>query len=63
MYNNCQRCGKENPLYTIMSMFNTQIICDECKDKEEKDPMYEKARKADEDAIKNGDFNFKGIGI
>jgi len=57
----CDRCGQET-LATIMSMFNTQTICMDCKDREEKDPRYQEARAADEAAIRGGDFNFPGIG-
>lgn len=57
----CERCGKQTNI-TIMSMFNTQTICMACKDAEEKDPRYKDARAADEDAIRGGDLNFRGIG-
>lgn len=57
----CPRCGKETRT-SIMSMFNTQTICMDCKDLEEKDPRYKEARAADEAAIRRGDFNFPGIG-
>lgn len=58
----CQRCGKE-AFCTIMSMYNTQIICMECKEKEEKRPDYKKAVDAELDQIKKGNLNFKGIGL
>jgi hypothetical protein len=57
----CDRCGKETSVH-IMSMFNTDVLCMDCKDAETKRPDYEDARKADEEAIRAGDFNFKGIG-
>lgn len=57
----CQRCRKETSIH-IMSMFNTQEICMECKDAEEKDPRYQEAREAEEAAIRRGDYNFRGIG-
>ena len=57
----CERCGKQTNIH-IMSMFNTQDICGECKAAEEDDPRYQEARKADEDAIRAGNFNFPGIG-
>ena len=44
-------------------MFNLQEICMECKDKERKHPQYDRAVKADHEAIARGDFNFKGIGF
>ena len=34
----CQRCFKPTGGASIMSMFNTQMICMECKREEEKDP-------------------------
>ena len=57
----CQRCGKETLVHT-MSMFNTEEICMECKEKERKHPMYEAAREADRQAVLSGNYNFKGIG-
>ena len=38
----CERCGTETNVHT-MSMFNTQDICMDCKDKETKHPDYQKA--------------------
>lgn len=58
---NCERCGKEG-LATIMSIFNTDLICLECKGKEKQHPKYEEARAAEEAAVKRGDYNFPGIG-
>ena len=43
-------------------MFNQDVICMECKDKESAHPKYEEARKRDLQEIKNGNRNFKGIG-
>jgi len=57
----CDRCDKETFSFT-MSMFNTEDICMKCKEEEKKDPRYVAAVKADEDAIRGGNFNFKGIG-
>jgi len=57
----CDRCGKDAFGFT-MSMFNTEDICMDCKTEEKKDPRYVAAVKADEDAIRSGNFNFKGIG-
>jgi PHP family Zn ribbon phosphoesterase len=58
----CQRCGKET-CATIMSMFNTEMICISCKEDEQKRPDYQDAVKADEMAIGQGNFNFRGIGF
>ena len=42
----CQRCYEQSNSY-IMSMLNTQLICDECKDKETKRPDYKAAEARD----------------
>lgn len=44
-----------------MSMFNEDTLCMSCKDKEIKDPEYKEAVEADHEAIKKGNFNYKGI--
>ena len=46
-----------------MSMFNTQMICMECKDAERKRPDYEEARDAEAAEVARGNFNFKGVGL
>ncbi len=61
MTERCDRCRKPTDA-TIMSMFNTDILCFDCKDAEEQDPRYEAARQAEEEACRRGDFNFPGIG-
>jgi hypothetical protein len=58
----CQRCHKQT-LATIMSMFNTEEICLDCKEAEQQRPDYADAVAADAAAIRTGDFNFKGIGL
>ncbi len=60
---NCDRCGKPLTDGRTMSMFNTDCICMECKRKEVENPNYKTASEADQKAIKNGDFNFPGIGF
>ncbi|MBR4222078.1 MAG: hypothetical protein IKR81_13030 [Victivallales bacterium] len=58
----CDRCGKDLQRGQIMSRFNTQVICLDCADKEEKAPRYATAKAAEQDAVLRGDYNFKGIG-
>ena len=58
---NCERCNKSTGIL-IISMFNTEEICLKCKQKEKEHPDYKKAVKADEEAIRRGNYNFKGIG-
>ena len=49
----CARCKKETNV-TIMSMFNTQVICMDCSDKEHKHSDYRKASDVDIQQIKKG---------
>jgi hypothetical protein len=60
---NCDRCGQPTNRMTIMSMFNTQIICMKCKGAERQRPDYDKALQADITEIKKGNYNFEGIGL
>lgn len=59
----CERCGKSLAAGRIMSMGNTQIICIECKQKETERADYAEAVKAEHDAVKRGERNFKGKGF
>lgn len=58
----CDRCGAELTVRT-MSMFNEDIICMVCKEKERQRSDYRKAVEADNAAIRNGNRNFKGFGL
>ncbi|MBT3273401.1 MAG: gamma-glutamylcyclotransferase [Spirochaetales bacterium] len=58
---NCDRCGRDLKQGRIMSMFNEDCICLECSDKEKTDKDYKKAVDADNEQIKQGNYNFKGI--
>jgi hypothetical protein len=58
---NCHRCNVETNCHT-MSKFNTQLICMDCKKKEREHPDYEKASRVELLHVKQGNFNFKGIG-
>jgi hypothetical protein len=59
--NSCKRCGQQSKVH-IMSMFNEQMICIDCKKLETEDPRYKEAERAELEAIKRGNFNFEGIG-
>ena len=59
----CDRCGGSLENGRIMSMYNTDCICLDCKRKETERADYKAAVEADRKAIKNGDFNFVGIGL
>jgi hypothetical protein len=57
---NCDRCGEPTNNITTMSMFNEDVICMNCKEKEKKDPEYEAAVEAEREQIKSGNTNYKG---
>ena len=57
----CDRCRRET-VATIMSMFNTDELCLDCKQREEEHPRYEEARRAETEAVRRGETNFPGIG-
>ena len=61
-FDHCQRCYQKGQWY-IMSMYDDRMVCEVCKAAEEKRPDYEAARSADEAAIRQGNFNFRGIGL
>ena len=44
-------------------MFNTQVICMACKEKEQQRADYRKAVEADHAEIRKGNYNFQGIGL
>ncbi len=58
----CDRCGEDLKYGRIMSMFNTDCICLDCKDKEMCEPDYKKASNAELEEVKKGNYNFKGAG-
>lgn len=57
----CDRCHQPTAT-TIMSMFNTDMVCPDCKKTEEKHPLYNLARRKEREALLHGDYNFPGIG-
>lgn len=57
----CDRCGGSLEGGRIMSMINTECICLACKEKEKARKDYEKAVEAEQDEIKKGNYNYKGI--
>ena len=58
----CDRCGAI--LTTrIMSMFNEDVICLDCKEKERQHPDYKKAQDAEIAEVRKGNYNFQGIGL
>lgn len=59
----CDRCGGDLSGGRIMSKFNTDCICMDCKRKETKMAEYKSACEAENAAVKRGETNFQGIGL
>ena len=59
--NTCDRCGGSLSGGRIMSMLNTDCLCLVCKEKETTQEDYGEAVEAERQAIRRGNFNFKGI--
>ena len=57
----CDLCGGSLVGGRIMSMFNEDCLCMNCKEKETKESDYKKAVEADHEEIKKGNYNYKGI--
>jgi hypothetical protein len=57
----CHRCGQKSASF-IGSYFNTELLCFDCRQKEEAHPRYREAVAAECAACQAGDFNFPGIG-
>lgn len=58
----CDRCGGSLENGRTMSMYNEDCICMSCKEKEKQRTDYNKAVESDHAEIRNGNYNFKGIG-
>lgn len=57
----CARCGQAMAA-SIVSRFNTDVICLSCEAKEKQHPGYRDAVNAEEVALRSGNRNFPGIG-
>jgi hypothetical protein len=60
MQGNCERCHKSSGGVTTMSIFNSEVICMSCKEKEKKDPEYLAASLEELESVRAGDMNFSG---
>ena len=59
----CDRCGQTFNGPRIMSMFNEECICMECKANEMLLPEYSKAVEAEKNELAKGNSNYVGIGL
>ena len=57
----CDRCGGSLSGGRIMSMYSTECLCLDCKEKEKDRADYQAAVKAELDEVKKGNMNFNGI--
>lgn len=57
----CDRCRGSLKEGRTMSVFNTDCICLACKEKEMARSDYDEAVKAEQEEIRKGNYNFKGI--
>ena len=57
----CDRCGGSLSGGRIMSMYSTECLCLDCKEKEKDRTDYQAAVKAELDEVKKGNLNYKGI--
>lgn len=58
----CDRCGGDLSGGRIMSMYNEDCICMECKAKERQRADYAEAQRIELEQVKQGNTNFPGIG-
>ena len=59
----CDRCGGPLTDGRIMSMYNTDCICMDCKRKERQRQDYEYARDTEMAQVIAGNRNFAGVGF
>lgn len=59
----CDRCSGSLENGRIMSMYNEDCICMDCKKEERKRDDYQTAVQADIEQIRKGNYNFNGIGL
>ena len=57
----CDRCGGSLSGGRIMSMYSTECLCLDCKEKEKDRADYQAAVQAELDEVKKGNLNYKGI--
>lgn len=57
----CDRCG-QTLVASVVSRFNTDVICLSCETNERAHPRYAEAAAAEEREVRRGNLNFAGIG-
>lgn len=59
----CDRCGASLGGGRMMSRYNEDCLCLDCISKERQRDDYQQACDAEITAIRNGNYNFEGIGL
>lgn len=59
----CDRCGGSLEGGRMMSKFNEDCLCMKCIEKEQRRDDYKTASDAEIEAVRKGNYNFKGIGL
>lgn len=59
----CDRCGGSLKSGRKMSKFNEDCLCMDCIEKEQQRDDYKAASDAETEAVRNGNFNFKGVAL
>lgn len=59
--NLCDRCP-DTPFVTVMSRFNTDILCRKCEELEKAHPGYKEACEVELAEVRKGNLNYPGIG-
>lgn len=62
MRKTCDRC-KEKTNYTLLSTFNREQVCSECKEDESRAPGYDHAIATKLEHLRNGNYSFTGVGL
>lgn len=58
----CDRCHEETRIVT-RSSFNGDHICPRCDALEREHPLFEEARRVEEEAVLRGNCEFRGVGV
>jgi len=58
----CKRCGQERT-GAVSSMFDGEIICRDCHNREKSHPKYQLAFHSVKEAVNRGNYRYGGIGL
>jgi hypothetical protein len=58
----CDRCHQPTR-WLVMSMFNLDLLCNACKERERVHPKYAAAVAAEAQSVRDGVANYPGIGL